>query len=87
MNKLEKKYIKKTVEEILEIERDALKSTADDFDNLYAVESFAENVSNEINSHIDKMIDRNVSINIINQLKDLDWNLWGRNISICKMVK
>ena len=87
MNKLERHYIKKTVEEILEIESGALKCTVDDFDNPYAVENFAEDVSNEINSHIDKMIDRNVSINIINQLKDLDWNLWRRNISICKMVR
>ena len=87
MNKLEKHYIKKMVEEILEIENDALKCTADDFNNPYAVEKFAEEVSNEINFYIDKMIDRNVNQNIIEQLKDLDWNLWKRNISIAKSCR
>ena len=87
MNKLEKHYTKKMVEKILEIESDALKCTADDFDNLYAVEKFAENVSNEINSHIDKMIDRNVNQNIIDQLQNLDFALWKRNVYLAKIVR
>ena len=87
MKKLEKKYIKKMVEEILEVEKDALEYTENDFDNAYAVEKFAEKVSNEINFYIDKMIDRNVNQNIIKQLQNLDFALWKRNIYICKMVR
>lgn len=82
MNKLEKKYIKKMVEEILEVESDALANNSEDFDNSYAVECFAKEVSNDINFYIDKMIDRNVNQNIINQLQSLDWALWCRNINL-----
>lgn len=33
------------------------------------------------------MIDRNVNQNIIDQLQDLDFALWRRNISIAKEVR
>lgn len=82
MNKLEKKYIKKMVEKILEVESDALANNSEDFDNSYAVECFTKEVSNDINFYIDKMIDRNVNQNIINQLQSLDWALWCRNINL-----
>lgn len=87
MKKIEKDFIKKSVKEILEIESDALKSTADDFDNTYAVEKFAEEISDNINFYIDKMIDRNVNQNIIEQLQNLDFALWQRNTSLAKIVR
>ena len=87
MNKLEKHYIKKIVEEIIEIESDALKCTADDFDNHYAVEKFAEKVSIDINFYINKMINRNVNQNIIDQLQNLDFALWKRNVYLAKIVR
>ena len=87
MNKLEKHYIKKIVEEIIEIESDALKWTADDFDNPYTVEKFAENVSLDINFYINEMINRNVNQNIIDQLQNLDFALWKRNVYLAKIVR
>ena len=84
MKKLEKKYINKMVTKILEIESQALLYTSEDIDNEYASECFAEEVSSDINFYINKMIDRNVNQNIIEQLKSLDWALWCRNLNLYK---
>lgn len=82
MEKSEKKFIKKIVVVILEIKSKALGYTAEDFDNSYAAEKFAEEVSNEINFYIDKMINKNVNQNVISQLKHLDFELWNRNFHL-----
>jgi hypothetical protein len=84
MNKLEKKYIKSMVKEILEIESEALQCNADDFYSIYEIHCFAERIDDDINYYINKMIDRNVNKNIIVQLNYLKFGLYYRNMHLSK---
>jgi hypothetical protein len=87
MTKLEKHFIKAIVKEILDIEAEALQYTSDDFDNSYAVDCFAERVGADIDFYIDKMIDRGVNKNVINQLNSLNFALFNRNVHFTRIYQ
>lgn len=85
MNKLEKNYIKKTVEKILKIEAEALQYTDGDFYEWREVRDFAEETYGKINHYINRMVDRCVKKNVVNQLVDLNIALYERNTRLKPM--
>lgn len=80
MEKLEKKFIKNIVKDILEIEAEALRYSYKDFDNSYAVECFKEEAFSDIEFYINKLINRDVNSNVVKQLQQLNIALFNRDM-------